>query len=165
MLATTEEDLLRLTAEIVAAHLGHNAVPAAAVPDVIRSVHAALSGVGAQETTVPVPEPAVPVKKSVFPDYLVCLEDGRKLKMLKRHLQTSYGLSPEAYRERWGLPASYPMVAPDYAARRSTLAKSIGLGRRPTAPAPAEVPVQRIPEGAKGKKAARPKKAQAAGSA
>ena len=99
----------------------------------IGSVYATLATVG---TSTPVPEklqPAVPVKRSVFPDHLVCLEDGKKLKMLKRHLKTTYNLTPDQYRTKWGLPASYPMVAPDYAARRSTLAKKIGLGLKPAA--------------------------------
>jgi predicted transcriptional regulator len=105
----------------------------------------------------------VPVKKSVFPDYLVCLEDGKKLKMLKRHLLTSYGMTPQQYREKWKLPDNYPMVAPDYAARRSRLAKEIGLGHNraaPPNPSPAtEVPVQRIPQGVSGKRGpGRPRK-------
>ena len=100
------------------------------------------------------PQPAVPVKKSVFPDFIICLEDGKKLKMLKRHLQTSYGLTPAQYREKWGLPHDYPMVAPSYAERRSVLAKTIGLGRTPKATAPAPVPAPR-------KTAGRPRKATA----
>jgi predicted transcriptional regulator len=132
---TSQLPLLRLTAQIVAAHASHNQVTSDALLRMIESVHATLASVG---TVAPVPEkqqPAVPVKRSVFPDHIVCLEDGRKLKMLKRHLKTTYNLTPEQYREKWGLPASYPMVAPDYAARRSTLAKNIGLGRKPVAKA------------------------------
>jgi predicted transcriptional regulator len=135
-----------------------------ALPDLIRSVYAALSGVDGASATTPAaaekPRPAVPVGKSVFPDYIVCLEDGKKLTMLRRHLQTSYGLSPEQYRERWGLPPHYPMVAPNYAARRSAIAKEQGLGRKSAEPAepeetPSALPIRRVPEGLSGKKAAR----------
>jgi predicted transcriptional regulator len=121
-----------LTAQIVAAFLSHNAVAIADLPNVIQSVHRALSGVAAPEPT-PVAEklvPAVSIKKSVTPDYIICLEDGKQLKMLKRHLFSTYGLTPDAYRAKWGLPPDYPMVAPTYAAQRSSLAKSIGLGRK-----------------------------------
>ena len=136
--------LLRLTAEIVTAHAAHNALSPEALVQLIGSVHAALAGADRPATTEARPEPAVPVKRSVFPDYIVCLQDGKKLKMLKRHLMNSYNLTPAQYREKWGLPASYPMVAPEYAARRSALAKEIGLGRRPTTkkPAPAKSPVR-----------------------
>ena len=134
----TSLPLLQLTADIVAAHAAHNQVTPEMLLQVIGSVYGALASAG---TSAPVEEkqqPAVPIKKSVFPDHLVCLEDGKKLKMLKRHLKTAYQLTPDQYRMKWGLPASYPMVAPDYAARRSTLAKKIGLGRKPAAqPAPA----------------------------
>jgi predicted transcriptional regulator len=122
-------DLLGLTARIVAAHVGHNAIQNEALPALIRSVYASLAGIATPAQPVGMPQPAVPVKRSVFPDYLVCLEDGKKLKMLKRHLQTSYGMTPLQYRERWSLPHDYPMVAPNYAERRSVLAKSFGLGR------------------------------------
>jgi predicted transcriptional regulator len=128
---TSQPPLLRLTAQIVAAHAAHNHITSEALLRMIESVYATFAGVG---TTPPVPDkqpPAVPVKRSVFPDHIVCLEDGKELKMLKRHLMTSYNLTPEQYRQKWSLPASYPMVAPDYAARRSTLAKKIGLGRKP----------------------------------
>jgi predicted transcriptional regulator len=130
----TKTDLLTLTAQIVAAHVGHNAVQAPDVPVLIEQVYRSLAGLGAAPVQ-PVaevaerPQPAVPIKKSVMPEYLVCLEDGKKLKMLKRHLQTAYGMTPAQYRERWNLPADYPMVAPDYAAKRSSLAKQIGLGK------------------------------------
>ncbi len=147
-----ETELLRLSADIVAAHLRHNSVPTDAVPDVIRSVYAALRNVGTAEPVVAPQEPAVPIKRSVFPDYIVCLEDGKKLKMLKRHLQATFGLSPDEYRAKWGLPSNYPMVAPNYAARRSNLAKEIGLGRRSAEEDAAEIPVQRIPEGRSGRK-------------
>lgn len=127
-------DLLVLTAEIVAAHVGKNSVPAGDLSDLIKNVHGAL--VGLASPAIPAtteqagrPDPAVPISKSVRPDYVVCLEDGRKLKMLKRHLSTAYGMTPAEYRARWGLPADYPMVAPNYAEKRSELAKAIGLGR------------------------------------
>ena len=132
-------ELLRLTAQIVAAQVAHNPVAPDALPELIRSVHASLAGAGKPAEVAERPQPAVPPKKSVFPDFIICLEDGKKLKMLKRHLQTSYGLTPEQYREKWGLPHDYPMVAPNYAEKRSTLAKSIGLGRK-KAPEPAVAP-------------------------
>ena len=127
--------LLALTAKIVSAYTGRNAMPGSDLPALIDRVFQSLAGVANGPAAAPEarPEPAVPVKKSVFADHIVCLEDGKKLKMLKRHLMTSYGLTPQAYRERWGLPPDYPMVAPDYAERRSALAKSIGLGRKPEA--------------------------------
>jgi predicted transcriptional regulator len=131
---TTDTDFLALTAQIVSAHVGHNSTTTDALPALIKSVHAALTGVGSASTEAAAPlEPAVPIKKSVYPDYIVCLEDGKKLKMLKRHLQTAYGMTPDQYRAKWGLPASYPLVAPNYAEHRSTLAKNIGLGRKPGA--------------------------------
>ena len=128
----TSSPSLGFTAQIVSAHVAHNSIQAGDLPGLIQQVYKALDMLG----SAPVQatdrlEPAVPVKKSVFPDYIVCLEDGKKLKMLKRHLMTSYSLTPEDYRKRWGLPSSYPMVAPSYADRRSALAKSIGLGRKP----------------------------------
>ncbi len=127
-------ELLGLTAQIVSAHVSHNPVPATELPGLIQEVFRTLSGVGSRPAPEPErPQPAVPVKKSITPGYLICLEDGKKLKMLKRHLKTSYNLSPEQYRERWGLPADYPMVAPDYAKHRSSLAKKIGLGTTPRA--------------------------------
>ena len=136
--ASTDEaapvPLLALTAQIVAAYTGKNAMPGSDLPALIDRVFQSLAGLTtASTTTAPEarPEPAVPVKKSVFADYIVCLEDGKKMKMMKRHLMTSYNLTPQDYRERWGLPPDYPMVAPNYAERRSTLAKSIGLGRKP----------------------------------
>ena len=128
--------LLQLTTEIVAAHASHNKLSPEALLQLIESVYSALAGSGRPAATEAKPEPAVPVKRSVFPDHLVCLEDGKKLKMLKRHLMASYNLTPEQYRKKWGLPANYPMVAPEYAARRSALAKEIGLGRKPAAKPP-----------------------------
>ena len=126
-------DLLGLTAEIVSAHVSNNPVSLGDLPNLIQDVYRTLSTVG-QPVAVPEPErpqPAVPIKKSVTPEYLICLEDGKKLKMLKRHLQTSYNLTPDQYRERWGLQPDYPMVAPNYAKHRSTLAMKIGLGTKP----------------------------------
>ncbi|HSR72416.1 MAG TPA: MucR family transcriptional regulator [Kiloniellales bacterium] len=124
-------ELLALTTNIVAAHVSNNSVAVADLPRLIREVHDTLSSVGSGTTREPErPTPAVPIKKSVHPEYIVCLEDGKKLKMLKRHLKTAYNMSPEEYRERWGLPADYPMVAPNYAKQRSKLAKQIGLGTR-----------------------------------
>jgi len=123
--------LKRMTAEIVGAFVSANQIPSSHLPEVIRSVHKALSTLDGQPKT-PEPEPlrpAVTVRKSVTPDYIVCLEDGRKLKMLKRYLRTNYNMSPEDYRAKWNLPPDYPMVAPNYASRRSELAKQIGLGR------------------------------------
>ena len=121
--------LLPMVAEIVAAHLSNNTVTMTEIPRLINEVYAALSNLGqAQSKPTERQEPAIPLKKSVTADYIVCLEDGKKLKMLKRHLRTAYGLTPEQYREKWGLPADYPMVAPNYAKKRSTLARQIGLG-------------------------------------
>jgi len=124
-------DILGLTAQIVSAHIANNAVATESLPGLIQEIYKTLSNVGKETAPADRPQPAVSVKKSIFPDYLVCLEDGKKLKMLKRHLQTSYGISPEQYRERWGLAADYPMVAPNYARHRSSLAKQIGLGTKP----------------------------------
>ncbi|HEV8680953.1 MAG TPA: MucR family transcriptional regulator [Stellaceae bacterium] len=124
-------DLLALTTEIVAAHVSNNTLALNDLPSLINQVYNSLANIGAAPA-VPAarPQPAVSIKKSVQPDYIVCLEDGKKLKMLKRHLKTAYNMSPEAYRERWGLAADYPMVAPNYAEQRSRLAKEIGLGTR-----------------------------------
>jgi predicted transcriptional regulator len=124
-------DLLALTTEIVAAHVSNNTVALGDLPQLINQVYNSLANIGVAQAAPPArPQPAVSVKKSVQPDYIVCLEDGKKLKMLKRHLKTAYNMSPEAYRERWGLPSDYPMVAPNYARQRSHLAKEIGLGTR-----------------------------------
>ena len=123
-------ELLKLTADIVAAHVSNNKLPAADLPQLIAQVHAGLSDTGGAPGDQARPVPAVSIKKSVTADHIICLEDGKKLKMLKRHLKTSYDLTPEQYRERWGLPADYPMVAPNYAKKRSQLAKQIGLGKR-----------------------------------
>ena len=127
------DSMLALTTKIVSAYIGKNAMPSAELPALIDRVFQSLANVATGSAAAPEarPEPAAPAKKSVFADHIVCLEDGKKLKMLKRHLMTSYGLTPEAYRERWELPPNYPMVAPSYAEKRSTLAKTIGLGRKP----------------------------------
>lgn len=125
------QDLLALTTEIVAAHVSNNTVAVNDLPQLINQIYNSLANIGtAPATPAARPQPAVSVKKSVQPDYIVCLEDGKKLKMLKRHLKTAYNMSPEGYRERWGLPSDYPMVAPNYARQRSRLAKEIGLGTR-----------------------------------
>ena len=123
-------DLLALTANIVSSHVSHNPVSGESLTKMIREVYETLSTVGGPETKSERPAPAVAVKKSVTPDYVICLEDGKKLKMLKRHLRTAYDMSPEDYRERWGLAADYPMVAPNYSKQRSKLARQIGLGTR-----------------------------------
>jgi predicted transcriptional regulator len=124
-------DLLSLTTEIVAAHVSNNTVGVADLPQLINQVYSSLANIGSAPVAPAVrPQAAVGVKKSVQPDYIICLEDGKKLKMLKRHLKTAYNMTPEAYRERWGLPADYPMVAPNYAKQRSRLAREIGLGTR-----------------------------------
>lgn len=133
--------LLQLTTQIIAAYVSHNSVTTEMLPTLIRGVYQSLSGVEIQETEPEaVPEPAVNPKESVFNDYIICLEDGKKLKMLRRHLKSAYKMTPEEYRQRWQLPPEYPMVAPAYAATRSALAKKIGLGTKrvpETVPSPA----------------------------
>ncbi len=130
--AASHDEILRMTARIVSAYVSHNELSGTQIPEVIRSVFTTLNsqkggdGASAREPA----KPAVSIRKSVTPDYIVCLEDGKKLKMLKRHLRTTYGMTPEEYRARWGLAADYPMVAPNYAAQRSAFAKKIGLGRK-----------------------------------
>jgi len=124
-------ELLSLATNIVSAHVSNNSVAVADLPQLIRDVYETLSTVqGGGERQAERPTPAVPIKRSVTPDHIVCLEDGKKLKMLKRHLRTTYNLTPEEYRSKWGLPPDYPMVAPNYAAQRSQFAKRIGLGRK-----------------------------------
>ena len=125
-------DVLALTSDIVSAHVANNSVSMADLPNFIEQIFTTLSRLGSTSGDVAVvrPKPAVPVRRSINPDYIICLEDGQKLKMLKRHLRTAYNLSPVEYRERWGLPADYPMVAPNYAAQRRALAKKIGLGTK-----------------------------------
>jgi predicted transcriptional regulator len=126
-------ELLALTADIVSSHFANNTVAPAEVSGVIENVYATLARLGTPvEAPAPKQEPAVAVRASIKPDYIVCLEDGKKLKMLKRHLMTRYGMTPDDYRAKWGLPADYPMVAPNYAEQRRTLAKSIGLGTKRT---------------------------------
>ena len=124
-------NILGLTAKVVAAHVSNNTVSPIDVQSLIQQVYKTLSEAGKQPTQPARPEPAVPPAKSVFADYIICLEDGRKLKMLKRHLMSAFNLTPLQYRQRWGLPANYPMVAPNYARQRSALAKKIGLGTAP----------------------------------
>ncbi|WP_374447420.1 MucR family transcriptional regulator [Stella sp.] len=131
MSSDQHEELLRMTTEVVAAYVSNNELPATQISDVIGAVYTslkALDGAAPEAKAEPL-KPAVPVKKSVNPDYLICLEDGKKLKMLKRHLRTTYNMTPEEYRAKWGLAPDYPMVAPNYAAQRSDFAKKIGLGR------------------------------------
>jgi len=125
--------LLGLTSQIVAAYVSRNAVQVSDLPNLINNVHQSLVTLGQPQAPAETPaelKPAVPIKKSVNPDYIVCLEDGKKLKMLKRHLQSSYGITPDEYRAKWGLPSDYPMVAPNYAKQRSDLALKLGLGKR-----------------------------------
>lgn len=124
-------EILDLTSQIVAAHVSNNVVPTGDLPGVIQSVFEKMSELANGPIEEPVEElkPFVPIKKSITPDYLICLEDGKRLKMLKRHLSTAYDMTPDEYRERWGLGSDYPMVAPNYAAKRQELAKKIGLGR------------------------------------
>ncbi|UDL87306.1 MucR family transcriptional regulator [Mesorhizobium sp. PAMC28654] len=134
----TNSALVELTAGIVSAYVSNNPVPAGELPAVIAQIHLSLCGLqaGSSPQTASEPlKPAVPIKKSVTPDFIISLEDGKKFKSLKRHLSTSYGMTPAEYREKWGLPADYPMVAANYAASRSELAKKIGLGRKPKEPA------------------------------
>ena len=126
------DEILRMTAQIVSAYVSHNELPGGQIPEVIRSVYVTLDSQRSAEAAAAQepPKPAVSIRKSVTPDYIVCLEDGKKLKMLKRHLRTTYGMTPEEYRAKWGLSPDYPMVAPNYAAQRSAFAKKIGLGRK-----------------------------------
>ena len=125
------EMLITLTSDIVTAHVANNNVEVEVLPSLIENVYKALSGLGTQEEPVEPLEPAVSIRASIKSDHLVCLEDGKKMKMLKRHLMTDHGMTPAEYRERWSLPADYPMVAPEYAEKRRELAKEIGLGRKP----------------------------------
>ena len=127
--------LLRMTADIVSAYVGHNSVPSNQIADLVLAVHSSLNELsnGGMPAPDAPPKPAVPVKRSVHDDYIVCLEDGKKLKMLKRYLRSTYGMSPDEYRTKWALPPDYPMVAPKYAEQRSAIARRTGLGRRPRA--------------------------------
>ena len=126
------QDLLHMVTEIASAYVAQNTVTASQIPNIITTVFDTLSGIseGTADGSANAGKPAVSIRRSVTPDFIVCLEDGRKMKMLKRHLRTAYNLSPDEYRSRWGLPADYPMVAPNYAKRRSEFAKKIGLGRK-----------------------------------
>jgi predicted transcriptional regulator len=131
-------DTLELTADVISAYVSNNPVPVSELPSLIAQVHQSLVGLSNGSATEPVEKlvPAVPIKKSVTPEYIVCLDDGKKFKSLKRHLKTTFGITPEEYRAKWNLPSDYPMVAPAYAAARSALAKQMGLGRKPKAPEP-----------------------------
>ncbi|MEI6558981.1 MAG: MucR family transcriptional regulator [Rhodospirillaceae bacterium] len=133
----SENALLRLTAGIVSAYVSKNVLPAQQIPELVNTVFSSLTGLNSapRDAQIEPLKPAVPVRKSVSPEYIICLEDGKKLKMLKRHLRSTYNMSPDEYRVRWGLPADYPMVAPNYAAQRSEFAKKIGLGRSSGRPA------------------------------
>lgn len=129
---SSRDEILRMAVDVVAAYVSKNPLPAGQIPEIIHTVYASLSTLenGAPEVKAEAPRPAVAVRKSVTPDYIVCLEDGKKLKMLKRHLRTTYNMTPDEYRAKWGLAPDYPMVAPNYAAQRSAFAKKIGLGRK-----------------------------------
>jgi predicted transcriptional regulator len=131
-------DTLELTADVISAYVSNNPVPVSELPSLIAQVHQSLVGLSNGSATEPVEKlvPAVPIKKSVAREYIVCLDDGKKFKSLKRHLKTTFGITPEEYRAKWNLPSDYPMVAPAYAAARSALAKQMGLGRKPKAPEP-----------------------------
>ena len=156
MVTNVPNDELGCTAEIVAAYVGHHTIGAEELPGLIRDVRKALSLAGQVEEPAPATklQPAVPIRKSVTDSFLVCLEDGRKVTMLKRYLRTRYNLTPDEYRRRWGLPHDYPMVAPAYAEQRSALAKKIGLGRRPAAQ---PEPMSPVPEEPKRRAAGRRK--------
>jgi len=137
-------DFIEMTADLVSAYVSNNPVPVTELPGLIAQIHQSLSGLnGEAAPAAEVREPAVNPKRSIHNDYIVCLEDGKKFKSLKRHLMTHYGITPEEYREKWGLPRDYPMVAPGYAAARSELAKKMGLGRKPKAVEPEEKPAAR----------------------
>lgn len=144
-LIESDAELLEMTADIVSAYVSNNPVPVAELARIIADTYEAISklqGAPAPKAEEK-PTPAVPIKKSVTPDFIICLEDGKKFKSLKRHLDTHYDLSPDAYRAKWGLPSDYPMVAPNYAAARSMMAKAIGLGRKAIAPEPEAAPAKR----------------------
>ena len=149
------EELLKMTAQVAGAYFGSNVVPAAQISDIIKSVHGSLASLETQPEASrgPRQKPAVPVRRSVTPDYVICLEDGKKMKVLKGHLRANHNLTPAEYRAKWGLPADYPMVAPRYAKMRSNFAKKIGLGRKPKAKTKAKVK-----KNAKGKTRGRPRK-------
>ena len=144
--------VLDLTSLIVSAHVSHNSVAPDALPTLIHAVYRSLATAGEADAAPAEPPlaPAVPIKKSVFPDHIICLEDGKKMKMLKRHLRTAYGMTPDDYRAKWGLPSDYPMTAPNYAARRSVIAKDLGLGRKPAAEPGVTILPPRRARGSKG---------------
>jgi len=127
---TNDDTLITLTADIVAAHVSNNSVAVNDLPQLINNIHGALAGLAGRSAPEAKPEPKVPIRSSIRPDYIVCLEDGKRLKMLKRHLMTHYQMTPDQYRQKWGLNSDYPMVAPNYAEQRRTLAKAIGLGTK-----------------------------------
>ena len=127
---TNDDTLITLTADIVAAHVSNNSVAVNDLPQLINNIHGALAGLSGRSAPEAKPEPKVPIRSSIRPDYIVCLEDGKRLKMLKRHLMTHYQMTPDQYRQKWGLNSDYPMVAPNYAEQRRALAKAIGLGTK-----------------------------------
>jgi predicted transcriptional regulator len=155
IMSESRSSLLTLTAQIVGSHAANNQVGHHDLLRMIKSVYGVLARVTERDAAPVSHEPAVPASRSVFPTHIICLEDGRQLKTLKRHLMVAYGLTPEQYRTKWGLPLDYPMVAPEYGALRSAMAKSVGLGRKRSMPIKAEVPVQRFLEGARGGTAVR----------
>lgn len=163
------EELIEHTTAIVSAHVANNAISGGDLPGLIKDIYQTLSTLQSDQAAKPAPVPAVPIKRSVKPDYIICLEDGRQLKTLKRHLRTRYGMTPEEYRDKWGLPSDYPMVAPNYARQRSDLAKQLGLGRQPrqdaepAQAAPVSAPAATKASGAAG--GAKAKKAPARGGA
>lgn len=130
---TSRGDILRMAVDVVSAYVGRNSIPTGQIPEVIQTVFSSLHHIGERghDSAGETPKPPVPIKKSIAPDYLICLEDGKKLKMLKRHLRTTFNMTPDEYRAKWGLAADYPMVAPNYAEQRSAFAKKIGLGKKP----------------------------------
>ena len=156
--AEGSETLIMHTTDIVVSYVANNSVGAQDLSALIQNVHATLSGLGSGTKEEPRPDPAVSIRSSVKNDHLVCLEDGKKFKMLKRHLMTDHGMTPAEYRARWDLPSSYPMVAPDYAAMRGDLARKIGLGRKP-----GERPTRKPPSKAPSKKAVAPRKTSRTG--
>ena len=152
----SSQDILRLSADIVAAYVSRNSVQPTGISDIVRQVHGALTDLAHPQAAAPTArqKPAAPISRSVQPDYIICLEDGKQLTMLKRHLRTSYNMTPEEYRERWGLPSNYPMTAPNYIKRRSEIAREIGLGRQP----PVVAAKWDVKEGIGGKRMSRKKR-------
>jgi len=153
-----KETILTLAVQIVSAHVQHNKMQSEELPVFIQQIYKTLQSVGAEPAVPDKPAPAVAVKKSVFDDHVICLDCGKQLKMLKRHLMTDHGMTPEQYRGRWGLGRDYPMVAPDYASKRSALAKKIGLGRKSGAKAPVRAPAKAKAAKVPGRKPGRPRK-------